>query len=111
LTAAHRESGAPVLVRVFDERSSDDLRALCRALTQAGVARVVLAARGPAPFVIAGRPRDGKSFDMRGLLPVLKEAAGGRGGGGPDEIQAPFADGESAARAAERLSEDWRGRA
>jgi hypothetical protein len=87
-------------MRVFDERSADDLRALCRALTQAGVARVVLATRAPSPFVIAGRPRDDKSFDMRALLPVLKEAAGGRGGGGPDEIQAPFTDGDSAARAA-----------
>jgi alanyl-tRNA synthetase len=83
------------------------LRALCRALTQAGVARVVLATRAPAPFVIAGRPRDDKAFDMRTLLPTLKEAAGGRGGGGPDEIQAPFADGPKAAEAAQRLAQAW----
>jgi alanyl-tRNA synthetase len=104
LAAAHTASGESVLLRVFDERSTDDLRALCRALTLAGVARVVLATRAPAPFVIAGRPRDDQSFDMRTLLPVLKEAAGGRGGGGPDEIQAPFVNGESAARAAEKLA-------
>src|SRR5262249_23047648 len=30
LAAAHRESGEAVLMRVFDERSADDLRALCR---------------------------------------------------------------------------------
>ncbi|HKA23849.1 MAG TPA: alanyl-tRNA editing protein [Candidatus Eisenbacteria bacterium] len=108
LAAAHRDSGEAVLLRAFDDRPADELRALCRALTQAGVQRVVLATRGPSPFVIAGRPRDDKSFDMRTILPALKEAAGGRGGGGPDEIQAPFPDGESAARAAERLVEEWR---
>jgi alanyl-tRNA synthetase len=107
LATAHRESGEKVLLRVYDERSSDDLRALCRALTQGGVARVVLATRGPSAFVIAGRPRDDKAFDMRTLLPALKEAAGGRGGGGPDEIQAPFADGAVAASAAQHLAEEW----
>lgn len=109
LVAAHRESGEAVLLKIYDERSTDELRALCRALTQAGVARVVLATRAPAPFVIAGRPRDDKSLDMRTLLPTLKEAASGRGGGGPDEIQAPFADRESAEQAARRLAERLQG--
>jgi len=107
LASAHRESGEAVLLKIYDERSTDDLRALCRALTQAGVARVVLATRAPSPFVIAGRPRDNKGFDMRTLLPTLKEAAGGRGGGGPDEIQAPFADAAKAGEAAQSLALEW----
>jgi len=111
LAAAHAASGEAVLLRVYDSRPSDELRALARALTTAGVARVVLATRGPAPFVVASRPRAEGGEDLRRLLPVLKEACGGRGGGGPDEIQGPAAGPDAAARGAEALAAAWRGAA
>jgi alanyl-tRNA synthetase len=107
LAAQHRAGGEPVLCRIFDERAPDALRTLARQLTALGVERVVLAARGPAPFVVAGRPRAGAE-DLRRWLPLLRERSGGRGGGGADEIQVTAADGESAAAAAEALAREWR---
>jgi alanyl-tRNA synthetase len=107
LAAAHRAAGGPVLCRVFAERPPDALRALVRQLAALGVERVVLAARAPAPFVVAGRPRAGAE-DLRRWLPLLRERAGGRGGGGADEVQVTAADGESAAAAAEALAREWR---
>lgn len=106
--ASHRASGALVLARVFDERSADSLRALCRALTAEGVERVVLAARGPAPLVIAGRPRGAAGGqDLRAFLPGLLERAGGRGGGGADELQVTATSGDTAAAAAVALAAAW----
>jgi alanyl-tRNA synthetase len=107
LAAEHRAAGGAVLCRVFGERSADSLRALSRQLTGLGVERVVLAARGPAPLVVAGRPRGGGE-DLRRWLPALLEQARGRGGGGPDEVQVTAADGEAAAAAAEALAQQWR---
>jgi len=107
LAAAHRAAGEPVLCRIFDERAPDALRTLARQLTALGVERVVLAARGPTPFVVAGRPRAGAE-DLRRWLPRLRERSGGRGGGGADEVQVTAADGESAAAAAQALAREWR---
>ena len=108
MAAAHRDSGEAVLLRVCDGRPADEVRALARALTTAGVERVVLATRAPAPFVVASRPRAEGGEDLRQWLPLLKEACGGRGGGGPDEIQGPATSADAAAQAAERIAAAWR---
>ncbi len=107
LAAGHRVSGESVLCRVFDERSPDALRALARQLTGLGLERVVVAARGPTPFVVAGRPRGGAE-DLRRWLPLLLERSRGRGGGGADEVQVTAADGAAAAAAAAALAQQWR---
>ena len=107
LAAGHRVSGESVLCRVFDERSPDALRVLARQLTGLGLERVVVAARGPTPFVVAGRPRGGAE-DLRRWLPLLLERSRGRGGGGADEVQVTAADGAAAAAAAAALAQEWR---
>jgi len=107
LAAGHRVSGESVLCRVFDERSPDALRVLARQLTGLGLERVVVAARGPTPFVVAGRPRGGAE-DLRRWLPLLLERSRGRGGGAADEVQVTAADGAAAAAAAAALAQEWR---
>ena len=107
LAAGHRVSGESVLCRVFDERSPDALRVLARQLTGLGLERVVVAARGPTPFVVAGRPRGGAE-DLRRWLPLLLERSRGRGGGAADEVQVTAADGAAAAAAAAALAQQWR---
>ena len=107
LAGGHRASGESVLCRVFDERSPDALRVLARQLTGLGLERVVVAARGPTPFVVAGRPRGGAE-DLRRWLPLLLERSRGRGGGAADEVQVTAADGAAAAAAAAALAQEWR---
>ena len=106
LAARHRESGEAVFLHVFDVRPPDSLRGLGRQLTGIGVERVVLAARGPTPFVVVSRPRGGTG-DLRQKLPGLLERTRGRGGGSPDELQITAADGAVAAEAAEAAAREW----
>ena len=107
IASAHLASGAPVYVEVLADASLDELRLRGRSLASAGVARVVLATRGPQPFVLATKPRGAGGVDLKTLVPALLAAAGGKGGGSPDEIQAGASDGDAAERAARALAETW----
>src|SRR5262249_31418844 len=112
LAEEHARSGDAVFLRVFNDRSPDGLRALSRALTAAGVKRVVVAACAPSPMVVVGRPRGEEgSEDLRTWLPLLTLTAKGKGGGGADELAVTAADAPAARAAAEALATEWRGRA
>jgi alanyl-tRNA synthetase len=109
LAAAHRKGGGAVFSRVFDDRDSESLRSLGLGLTLEGVERVVIASRGPEPRVLVTRPR-GKGegqLDLRDLLPRLLEVSGGKGGGGPDLLQASARSAEKAGAAADAVTKAW----
>jgi alanyl-tRNA synthetase len=105
--AAHAASGDRVLVEIAPQASVDELRLWARSLAAAGVPRVVLATRAPQPFVLVTKPKESAEVDLRTLLPVLLAAAGGKGGGSPDEIQAGATDADAAERAARAVAEAW----
>jgi alanyl-tRNA synthetase len=112
LAAAHRQKGEAVFSLVLEESDTDSLRALGLGLTSKGVARVVLACRKPEPRVLVTRPR-GKGegcFDLSQLLPLLLEVSRGKGGGGPDLLQASAAGSELAEAAVRAVTEEWQKR-
>jgi alanyl-tRNA synthetase len=69
-----------------DARSREDVRAFALACLTAGAPWVVSASRGPEPALVVARAKSVPG-DVRTLLPALLEAAGGRGGGSPDQVQ------------------------
>ena len=79
-------------------RPRDEVRLLAIKCLEAGAPWVVMAAGEPDPVVIAARAKGGGT-DLRSMLAGLLERAGGKGGGGPDFLQATAAD-STAAQAA-----------
>jgi len=57
---------------------------------------------GPEPALVVGRAK-ALALDLKALLPALLEAARGKGGGSPDQLQIAAADAASA-RAAWELA-------
>jgi alanyl-tRNA synthetase len=85
--AARRVGQPPAAVAdLADARSREDVRAFALACLTAGAPWVVSASRGPEPALVVARAKSVPG-DVRTLLPALLEAAGGRGGGSPDQVQ------------------------
>jgi alanyl-tRNA synthetase len=87
-----------------DARPRDDARAFALACLTAGAPWVVSAAGAPDPVVVVARPR-AEGPDLKTLLPALLEAARGKGGGSPDQLQVAAAD-AAGARAAFELARE-----
>jgi len=86
-----------------DARSREEVRAFALACLSAGAPWVVSGAGAPDPLVVVARPR-GEGLDLKAMLPALLEAARGKGGGSPDQLQVSAGDaaGAQAAFAAAR---------
>ncbi len=98
--AARTRVGDPPagVAELADTRSREDVRAFALACLTAGAPWVVSAARGPEPALVVARAK-ALAGDLRLLLPELLAAAGGRGGGSPDQLQLGAAGPEQAAAA------------
>lgn len=83
----------PQPVAVFaSDRSREDTRMFAIQCLEAGAPWVVSATGGPEPQVVVGRAKGDAALDLRTLVPEMRVAADGKGGGSPDMITIAAAD-------------------
>ncbi len=83
----------------------DTVRTFAVQCIAAGAPWVIAASSGPEPTVIGARSKAG-TLDLREVVPALKDASRGKGGGSPDMITIAAADAAGAADAV-RVLEGW----
>ncbi|MEQ1834000.1 MAG: hypothetical protein ABL977_13170 [Candidatus Eisenbacteria bacterium] len=89
--AAVGDPAKPVAVLAPD-RSREDTRAFAIQCLEAGAPWVVSATLGPEPHVVVGRAKGDAALDLRTIVPELRVAADGKGGGSPDMVTVSAAD-------------------
>ncbi len=83
----------PMPVAVLSpDRSREDTRLFAIQCLEAGAPWVVSATSGPEPQVVVGRAKADGALDLRTLVPEMRVAADGKGGGSPDMITIAAAD-------------------
>ncbi len=99
--------GERIVVRVFDDRSPEAVRALALGLVRRGPFAALFASRSPDRLQIVLARAESLQADLRPLAGLVAPLVSGKGGGGPSLVEIagdPKADAQGAlARAAEAL--------
>jgi alanyl-tRNA synthetase len=80
-------AGERILVRVFDDRSPESVRALALGLVRRGPFAALFAARGPERLRIFLARAEGLDVDLRTLVGLVAPLVSGKGGGGPSLVE------------------------